>query len=165
MSMHVATRTFLVGLLSSAALAGSATAATPESGKLTLDQRKVEWTGEAMGTLVQYAHYFYGGQIVEDCVAPMCDAFTLEVGDPGYLEISAEDNGYTEMQVKDAAGTEVFWSGGEADAPTVFQTDVEAPTTFTIEVLTDAIAPEVIDDPSYSAFATLTPFDEMVLVG
>ena len=159
--MHLSTRSFVIALLGGALLAAPAAAATPESGKLTYDQRKVEWSGEATGTLVQFAHYFYGEQIVEDCVAPMCDAYTLEVGDPGYLEISAEDNGYTELQVLDAAGNEVFWSGGEADVPTVFQTDVEAPTTFTVEVLTDAIAPDVIDDPSYSAFATLTPFDEL----
>lgn len=159
--MHLSTRT-LLALLGSAILAAPAGAATPESGKLTHDQRKVEWTGEAMGSALQYAHFFYGGQIVDDCVAPVCDTFTLEVADPGYVEISAEDeSGYTEVQIKDAAGNEVFWSEGVEDGPTVFGTDVEGPTTFTVEVLTDAIAPAVIDDPSYTAFATVTPFDEI----
>ena len=159
MTLH--TRTFLLGILGASALAAPALAATPESGKLTLEQREVAWSGEAMGTALQFANFFYGEQIVDDCVAPTCDVFTLTVDAPGYVEIAAEDNGYTEVQVKDAEGNEVFWSGGETDAATVFATEVEDKATFTVEVLTDALAPAPADDPSYTAYATLTPFDEL----
>jgi hypothetical protein len=142
------------GLLSSLALALPAAAATPEQGKLTRFEPSITWAGESTGSLVQYAHFFRGAQVVDECVAPLCDSFTLTVEDAGFLEIGAEDaSGYTEMQVKDAEGNELFWSEGEDGVPTVFATDAE-PGTYTVEVLTDALAPEV-DDSSYTAYAKL----------
>lgn len=142
------------GLASSLAAVLPAHAATPEQGTLTKYEPTVTWAGEATGSAVQFAHFFYGAQLVDDCAAPLCDSFTLKVEDAGSLEIGAEDaSGYTEVQVKDAEGNELFWSGGEDAVPTVFYTDVE-PGTYTVEVLTDALAPEV-DDGSYTAYAKL----------
>lgn len=147
-------RLVLPALATALVLAAPGFAATPEKGEITLEKPRVEWSGEAAGTVVQYAHYFRGEQIVDECIAPMCDSFTLTVG-PGAesLVISAEDeSGYTEMQVKDASGTEVFWSAGDDGVPTVYDVFEPAAGVYTVEVLTDALAPE-LDDPSYSAFA------------
>jgi hypothetical protein len=154
--------TRVAGLLGAAlttlAFAGPAQAAEPEKGEVSSTTPTIEWTGEAMGTAVQYAHYFAGSQLVDDCAAPLCDSFTLTVGEDGKrLVISAEDNGYTEMQIRDAAGNEVFYSTGEDAAATVFsKSNPKKGTVYTVEVLTDALAPEV-DDASYFASATFTP--------
>lgn len=147
-------RALVLATATAALLALPAQAATPEQGKLTIYEPSITWTGEAMGSALQYANYFYGAQVVDDCEAPFCDVFTLTLEQPGLLEIGAEDaTGYTEMQVKDAKGNELFWSAGDADVPTVFTTDAEAGT-YTVEVLTDALAPEV-NDASYTAYAKL----------
>lgn len=155
-------RLALTTLAATLVLAAPGLAATPDKGEITLEKPRVEWSGEAAGSAVQYAHYFWGEQIVDDCVAPMCDSFTLTVG-PGAasLIISAEDeSGYTEMQIKDASGTEIFWSAGEDGAPTVYEEIEPAGGVYTVEVLTDALAPE-LDDASYSAFAEVfAPVEE-----
>lgn len=154
--------TRIAGLLGAAlttlALAAPVQAAEPSSGTVDSQNTLVEFTGESTGTAVQYAHFFLGSQLVEDCVAPLCDSFTVTVGEDGKrLVISAEDNGYTEMQIRDAAGNEVFYSTGEADGPTVFsKTNPKKGTVYTVEILTDALAPEV-DDGSYFASAAFTP--------
>lgn len=154
-----AARLLLTTLAATLVSAAPASAAEPASGEITLDKPRVEWSGEAAGSLVQFAHYFRGEQIVEDCVAPMCDSFTLTVG-PGAesLIISAEDaSGYTEMQIRDSSGAELFWSGGDDGVPTVYEEYDPAGGVYTVEILTDALAPGPVDDPSYSAFAEVFP--------
>lgn len=141
--------------LTTVAFAGPANAATPETGTLKVTEPTLEWTGESFGSAVQYAHFFYGEQLVDDCVAPNCDTFTLTLADKGKLEIGAEDaTGYTEMQIKDASGTEIFWSEGVESGPTVFKQSNVPAGTYTVEILTDALAPE-LDDGSYSGYAKL----------
>jgi hypothetical protein len=164
--MHISTRKLALPLavIAAGAFSPAASAATPAEGTLTLDAPSLEWSGEAMGSVVQFAHFFQGEQIVDECYEQICDSFTVHVKDPGVLTISAEDEtGYTEMQIMNEAGEEIFWSGGEDAVPTVYTEVVDKPVTYTVEVLTDALAPAPVDDPSYRGSATLTePEDEPV---
>lgn len=150
-------RAGLGALTAALVLAAPAVAAEPEQGTLDpFDSPMVEWTGEATGTAVQFAHFFYGAQLVDDCVAPLCDSFTLTVTEKDQkVEIGAEDStGYTEMQIKDAAGNEIFWSEGQESGPTVFKKTKMAAGTYTVEVLTDDLLPG-IDSGEYFAYAKM----------
>lgn len=155
--MTSATRV-LTGALAALLLAASpAAAASPETGTIDqYDNQRVDWSGEAMGSVLQYGHFFNGGQIVDDCEAPLCDRFELTIADDKQrVEISAEDStGYTEMQVKDPDGNEIFWDGGDDGMPTTFVATYLKAGTYTVEVLTDALAPG-IDDASYVAYAEM----------
>jgi len=151
------TRTRLTALTAGAllALTGSAQAATPETGSVDIhDQPRIEWTGNAAGSAVNLAHFFLESQVVDDCEAPLCDAFTLTVGpDAKKLEVSAENSyGYVEMQVRDSSGAEVFYSVGDADQPTTWSKTKPKAGTYTVEVITSALARSV-DDDAYFAFA------------
>ena len=161
--MHLRAIALTAAAAFAAAAAPSALAASPAEGTLTLDGPPVEWTGEAMGSAVQYAHFFQGRQVVDECFAPICDSFTLTLADAGNLQIDVEDpSGYTEVQIKDAEGNEVFWSEGVEDGPTTYVEYEAQPGTYTIEVLTDALVPAPLDDPSYSAIAQFFEDEEPV---
>jgi hypothetical protein len=152
--MSLRRRALTIAAAALAVGAPAASAATPADGTLTLDEPELRWSGEAMGSAIQYLHYFQGEQVIDDCAAPFCDTFTLTLADPGNLEISVEDaSGYTEVQIKDEEGNELFWSGGDDGVPTTYVEYEAEPGTYTVEVLTDALAPAPLDDPSYSATA------------
>lgn len=152
--MSLRRRALTLAAATLAVAAPAASAATPAEGTLTLENPELTWSGEAMGSAVQYLHYFQGEQVVDECYPTICDSFTLTLADPGNLEISVSDpTGYTEVQIKDEEGNELFWSGGDDGTPTTYVEEDAEPGTYTIEVLTDALAPAPLDDPSYEAVA------------
>jgi hypothetical protein len=139
------------------ALPGAAQAAEPSEGAIDIyDTPEVSWTGNAGGSAINLAHFFLDQQVVDDCVQPFCDVFTLTVGpDAKKLEVGAENTyGYVEMQIRDEAGNEVFYSVGEADVPTVYKKSKPKPGVYTVEIITSAIAPSV-DDDAYFAYANV----------
>ena len=91
--MRLETSRLLCGMMitGGALLAGSATAATPDSGKLDSATPKVSWTGSTTGSWFASRAVILADVAGESgsvpCEAPTCDTFALEVADKKDLTI------------------------------------------------------------------------------
>lgn len=138
------------------ALAGSAVAATPGSGRLSRTEGKVKWSGEANG------YGLTAINIVTDtagtvCEQPFCDRFALEIADAGgVFRVSAIDTagiGFVQIDVVNPDGSVDYYNAAEQGKPTVAEYKDTPAGAYEIRVLTNN---PVGLDGSYSANATLT---------
>jgi hypothetical protein len=114
----------LVPIAAALAAAVPALAADPSGGKVSKDAPKVTWTGAAPG----YGYFpLHGIAQDENCQAPSCDPFTLEVVDSADLTLVATNTGATpnvggdfiEIDVVKPDGTIIYTSSEEDKAATV----------------------------------------------
>jgi hypothetical protein len=138
--------------LAAFALASPATAATPESGTVSLAQPSAAWSGTANGYLFTVANDFAAAP----CEQPYCDSFALTLADAGQLTVvatAATGGGFTRVEIERPDGTSLS-DGGAADHRETQITIKEAAAgDYTVRVLTNRPATA---DGSYSATATLT---------
>src|SRR3954466_9957080 len=97
--------TTLLGALAALALPGAASAATPDTAKVSPTAKTASWTGDIEDPLGLYdlAIFYQGSTTVqknETCMAPYCDVFTLDVADGGTalnVKIDAPDRKSTRL--------------------------------------------------------------------
>ena len=151
--MHLLTKTLITAASAVAAIAGPATAASPESGSVSKATPEAKWTGEAAGYGISVVNNFQN-TAEQVCEAPFCDVYTLQVVDQGDLNVTAFDTdklGFVQVDVVKPDGTYEY-NGGEADkASTIIIRNAPAGT-YTVRVLTNS---PVGFDASYAATAKL----------
>src|SRR5687767_12710747 len=94
------------------ALSAPATAATPESGSVSLAQPSTAWSGTANGYLFTVANDYVG-----TCAQPYCDSYDLTLQDKGQLTVTATaatGGGFTRVEIERPDGTYIS-DGGAAD--------------------------------------------------
>jgi hypothetical protein len=111
-------RRLTCGLMLTGAVAGTAIAATPESGSVSKAAPKVEWTGETIGSYFSRVPTAVTEDDSVPCQAPSCDSFALTVADSANLTIAADidqeaDNaGSVTLRVRQPDGTVIVGSSG-----------------------------------------------------
>ena len=106
------------GLILTGAVAGTAIAATPESGTVSKSSPKTEWAGETIGSYFTRVPAAVTADDSVPCEAPSCDSFKLTVADQANLTITADidqpdDNpGAVTLRVRQPDGSAVVASSG-----------------------------------------------------
>jgi hypothetical protein len=103
--------------IAAAATAGTAIAATPESGTVGPTTERTDWTGTVSDPLGAYdiGTFFYG-ETAGTCVAPVCDTFTLTVEGGGstlYLEIDAAQSENVAVEIEKPDGSIQYENSAE----------------------------------------------------
>src|SRR4051794_7512732 len=153
MRFHTAT---LLGALAALALPAAASAATPESGKVSPTAKTAGWTGDISEPFGLYdlAAFFNGTTAIhgqETCTAPVCDTFKLDVAEGGtalVVKLDAPDADNLAVEVVDPNGGSTNYN------------DVDPATARTLELPTDpgtwTFKTYGTGDFTYTAKATLS---------
>jgi hypothetical protein len=108
-------------LIAGGMLAGTAVAATPESGEVSKAAPKVQWTGQTTGSYFTRVPAAVTADDSVPCEAPSCDTFALKVADSATLTVAADivqpaDNpGAVTIRIRKPDGSVVVGSS-DADA-------------------------------------------------
>jgi hypothetical protein len=125
--------TTLLGALAALALPAAASAATPDTAKVSPTAKTASWTGDITEPFGLYdlTAFFNGSTEVggnETCTAPVCDTFALDVADGGTaltVKIDAPDADNLAVEVVDPNGGATNYN------------DVDPATSRTLELPTD----------------------------
>ncbi len=104
--------TSLLGALAALALPAAASAATPDTAKVSPTAKTASWTGDITEPFGAYDLLIFSQgdttlQGQETCMAPYCDVFTLDVADGGTalnVKIDAPDSDNLAVEVVDPNG-------------------------------------------------------------
>ena len=145
--MHLNPGRTICGMLitAGAVLAGSAGAATPESGTVNSANPRVDWKGEVTASWTSSRAVILSNAAGQSghvpCQAPMCDTFKLEVGEKKDLTIgvtSPEPGDQVILRIKNPAGEYVTTVG-----------DTDSKGFMTVKTKNAAPGPYVIDYWNY----------------
>ena len=157
-----------LALLAAGLLPATAVAATPETGSVSAESPKVQWTGSLQNPYLLHNLFNYEGTTAGaagtlPCEAPMCDTFTLDVATGGVdltLDLTSEQSPDISLRVQDPSGAWTYYDGWSDGAPaTKVRIKKAAKGTYVINVVARVFGstnPTAVQDQAdYAGIATL----------